>query len=51
MFVDNHSDFTYVQLLKTQTGDEVVESKESFKAYMEYHGVNSNHYHSINRFS
>ena len=33
VFVDNHYDLTYVQLLKSQTGDEAVEAKEAFDSY------------------
>ena len=46
VFVDNHSDFTYVHLINTQTGDEAVEAKETFKTYVEYHGVDINHHNS-----
>ena len=34
VFVDHSSDFTYVHLLKYQTGDEAVGSKEDFEAYI-----------------
>ena len=33
VFLDNHSDFAYVHLLKSQTGDEALETKKSFDLY------------------
>ena len=48
MFVDDHSDFTYVHSLKFQTRYEAVEEKEDFEAYAEPHCVNIKHYHADN---
>ena len=43
MFLDHYSDFAYVHLLKSQTGYEAVEAKESFEANAESHGVDIKH--------
>ena len=49
MFVDHHYGFTYIHILKSQTGDESVEAKEAFEAYAESHGVDIKNYHAKNR--
>ena len=49
MFVDHHSDFTYVHILKSQTGYELVEAKEAFESYTESNGFDIKHYHDDNR--
>ena len=46
--MDHHSDFTYVNLLKYQTGDEAVKAKEAFEASAESHCVDIKHYHDDN---
>ena len=46
MFLDDHSDFTYVHVLNFQTVDEAVEAKEAFEAYSESNGVDIKYYHS-----
>ena len=51
VFVDHHSDFTYLHILKTQDGYEAVKSREAFESYAEYHDVNTKHYHSDNGIS
>ena len=48
VFVDQHSDFTYVHILKYQNVYEAVESKEAFWAYVESHGADIKHYHVYN---
>ena len=47
-FLYHHSDFTYIHLLKSQTGDESVESKEDSETYAESHGVDIKHNHAEN---
>ena len=39
VFVDHRYDFTYLHILKSQTGYEAVEPKEDLKAYMESYDV------------
>ena len=48
VFVDYHSDFKYVHILKYQTVDEAVEANEDFEAYAESHGVDTKQYHADN---
>ena len=35
-------------MLKSQTGDEAVEAREYFEAYVESYGVDIKHYHAEN---
>ena len=46
VFVDHYFGFKYVYLLNSQTGDEAVEAKEDFEAYVESHGVYIKRYHA-----
>ena len=48
VFADNNSDFTYIHLLKSQTGYEAAEEKENFEAYEESHCVDIKYYHADN---
>ena len=48
VFVDYHSDFKYIHILKYQTVDEEVEANEDFEAYAESHGVDTKQYHAEN---
>ena len=48
VFVDYHSDFKYVHILKYKTADEVVEANEDFEAYGESRGVDTKQYHAEN---
>ena len=48
VFVDHHSDFTYVNLLTSQTGNQSVGAKEDSEAYAESHGVYIKHYYADN---
>ena len=51
IFVDHHSDFTYIHLINTQSGYELFEAKEAFEAFTESHGVNIKNYHAEMEFS
>jgi hypothetical protein len=44
--VDHFSDFTYVHLLRAQTGDEILEAKRAFEAAADMHGIRIHHYHA-----
>ena len=48
VFVDHYSDLSYVHLLKTQSGEEVLEAKEAFEAYSSSFGIDIRHYHADN---
>ena len=48
VFVNKYYDFTYVHLLRCQTGDEAVEEKEAFGSHTESHGVDIKHYNADN---
>lgn len=48
IFVDHHSDFSFVHLMKSQEGVEVVEAKNAFEAYAASSGVDIKHYHADN---
>ena len=50
MFEDNHSDFIYLQLLKNQTEDEVVDFREALGTHAESHSVDIKHYHAKDGF-
>ena len=39
LFVDHNYDFTYVHILKSQTGYEALGVKGDFEDYAEFHGV------------
>ena len=43
VFVDHFSDLSYVHLLKTQQGEEVIEAKEAYEAYADSFGVRMKH--------
>ena len=49
--MDNHSDFTDVHILNSQTGDKAVQVKEYFESYAESHGVDIKYYHAGNGIS
>ena len=48
IFVDHYSDLGYVHLLQEQTGEALLEAKESFELYAESMGVATKHYHADN---
>ena len=48
IFVDHYSDLGYVHLLKSQSGNELMEAKEAFEAYADSLGVQIRHYHVDN---
>ena len=48
MFVNHNSDFTYIHKLKSKTGDEAIEAKETFMTYAESNGVGIKNYHADN---
>ena len=48
IFLNHHSDFTCVHLIKSQNVFGLVELKEYLEAYEEYHGVDIKHYHDYN---
>ena len=48
VFVDHYLDLSYVHLLKTQSGEEVLEAKEAFEAYSSSFGIDIRHYHADN---
>ena len=48
VFVDHYSDLSYVHLLKTQSGEEVLKAKEAFKTYASSFGIGIRHYHADN---
>ena len=48
VFVDHYSDLSYLHLLKTQSGDEVLEAKEAFETYAGSFGIDVRHYHADN---
>ena len=48
VFVDHYSDLSYVHLLKTQSGEEVLKAKEAFEAYSSSFGIDIRHYHADN---
>ena len=48
VFVDHYSDLSYVHLLKSQSGEEVLEAKEAFEAYSSSFGIDIQHYHADN---
>jgi hypothetical protein len=47
-FVNHYSDLSYVHLLKSQSGEEVLEAKEVFEAYASTFGIDIRHYHADN---
>lgn len=48
VFVDQYSDFTYVHLMQTQSGDEALEAKRAYETYCDALGVSVKHYHADN---
>ena len=48
VFVDHYSDLSYLHLLKTQSGEEVLEAKEAFETYASSFGIDVRHYHADN---
>jgi hypothetical protein len=48
IFVDHHSDVTYVHLQKSTNAKETLEAKEAFDRWCSAHHVRVRHYHSDN---
>ena len=48
VFVDHSYGFTYVNILKSQTGHQAVKVKGDFDMYAEYHGFYIKNYHDEN---
>jgi hypothetical protein len=48
VFVDHFSDFTYVHLLTTQDGDQILDAKRAFEATADAQGTRVKHYHADN---
>ena len=48
VFVAHQYDFTYIHILNYKTGDEAVEVKKVFDAYLESHGVDIKYYYYDN---
>ena len=48
VYVDHASDFSFIYHHKTNTSDEIVQSKRSFEAYAKSLGVRVSHYHADN---
>ena len=48
MFVDHHSDLTYLHLQCSTNSDETLDAKKAFELYANEHGVSVRHYHSDN---
>ena len=48
IFLDHHSDLTYVHLQQGLSPEETIEAKKAFEAYTQMYGVKIKHYHADN---
>ena len=48
VFVDNHSDLTYAQLMPKLHAEAIVEAKLEFERICDSYGVKALHYHTYN---
>ena len=48
VFVDHHSDLTFIHVTPSDTSEETVSTKEAFKCFAASHGVTVKHYHADN---